>query len=69
MLTRTQCRIGEILFKDGLITSEQLQLALQEQSKSGGFLGSIMVKLGFIEEEALFSSLSRRIFAYSFCCI
>ena len=34
----------------GLITNEQLEMALRQQKKTGQFLGSTLVKLGFIKE-------------------
>ena len=48
-------RLGEKLIESGLISDDQLSIALQEQ-KSGGSgkqLGTILVDLGFITESAL----------------
>jgi type II secretion system protein E len=42
--------LGEILVQKGLITNEQLEMALRQQKKTGQFLGSTLVKLGFIKE-------------------
>lgn len=52
-------RIGEILCKEGHITSSQLQEALNAQKKSKGRLGSILLKFGYIEEETIVNVLSR----------
>ncbi len=52
-------RIGEILCKEGHITSSQLQEALNVQKKSAGRLGTILLKLGYIEEETIVNVLSR----------
>jgi len=52
-------RIGEILCKEGHITSTQLQEALSYQKKNNGRLGSILLKLGYIEEETIVNVLSR----------
>ena len=52
-------RIGEILCKEGHITSSQLQEALSHQKKSGSRLGSILLRLGYIEEQTVVSVLSR----------
>ena len=41
---------GEILIRRNLITGEQLTRALEIQKKEGGFIGEILVKLGFMEE-------------------
>ena len=55
-------RLGDILVKNSLITSEQLAGALQEQKLSGGQskLGTILVKQGLIQEQELVSFLSRQ---------
>ena len=52
-------RIGELLCKEGHITSRQLQEALNHQKKHQGRLGSILLKLGYIEEETIVNVLSR----------
>jgi type IV pilus assembly protein PilB len=52
-------RIGELLCKEGYITSGQLQEALAYQKKNRGRLGSILLKLGYIEEETVVNVLSR----------
>ncbi|MEW6667268.1 MAG: type IV-A pilus assembly ATPase PilB [Thermodesulfobacteriota bacterium] len=52
-------RIGEILCKEGYITSTQLQEAVNYQKKNQGRLGSILIRLGYIEEEEIVSVLSR----------
>ncbi len=52
-------RIGEILCKEGYITSSQLQEALNSQKKNKGRLGTILLKLGYIEEETIVNVLSR----------
>jgi type IV pilus assembly protein PilB len=41
-------RLGEYLLLDGLITVEQLSRALERQRGAGGFLGSILVELGYL---------------------
>ena len=52
-------RIGEILCKEGHITSSQLQEAQGIQKKTKGRLGSILLKKGFIEEGTIVNVLSR----------
>lgn len=42
--------LGEILIKRQLITQEKLDHALKVQEKEEGFIGEILVKLGYIEE-------------------
>lgn len=51
-------RIGDILLDQGLITVNQLHLALQEQKKSGELLGSVLFSLGFISQKDLFKVLT-----------
>ena len=43
----------------GKITDEQLNRALAEQAKKGGFLGQILIDLGFIDDNSLTSFLAR----------
>ena len=52
-------RIGELLSKEGYITSTQLDEALKYQDKNDGRLGSILVKLGYIDEETIVNVLNR----------
>lgn len=46
-------RIGERLVEQGLISVDQLQVALHEKQKSGRMLGEILVDLGFITDDML----------------
>ncbi len=52
-------KIGEILRKEGQITVNQLDEALAFQKKSQGRLGSILIRLGHIEEDTILKVLSR----------
>src|SRR5438046_10465096 len=52
-------RLGDLLVADGLLTPAQLQKALGEQRGSTEKLGSILIKLGFINEEQLIGFLFR----------
>jgi type IV pilus assembly protein PilB len=53
-------RIGDLLVREGLITREQLQQALQEQRGSGMRLGYTLVKLGLIQEVEITKMLARQ---------
>ena len=53
-------RLGEILMRANLITPEQLDQALASQKTTGGRIGSILVKLGYISEEEIASFLGRQ---------
>lgn len=46
-------KIGEALVKEGLINSEKLDLAIQQQQKENERLGSIVTKMGFLTAEQL----------------
>ena len=53
-------RLGDLLVREGLITREQLDKALQEQKQSGTRVGYNLVKLGFIQETDLTKMLARQ---------
>ncbi len=61
MLTRRRKKLGEILLTQGLITQEQLLIALQEHKRTGISLGAVLVKLGFVKEDDLSSVLGQQI--------
>lgn len=47
----TTKQLGELLIERKIITSEQLQKALDFQRVNGGLVGEILVQLGFSKEE------------------
>ena len=53
-------RLGEILIKENLITSDQLRQALDHQKLNGGRLGASLMKLGFITDDEITGVLSRQ---------
>jgi type IV pilus assembly protein PilB len=53
-------RIGDLLLKEGLVSREQLQKALDEQRQNGTRVGYNLVKLGFIQENELTRCLARQ---------
>jgi len=53
-------KLGRLLVSAQLITEEQLQKALLTQKKEGGRLGTILVKLGSIDEGRLLKFLSQQ---------
>ena len=53
-------RLGELLVRENVINAGQLRKAQEEQRKSGGRLGSSLVKLGMLEESELTSFLSKQ---------
>ena len=50
--------IGQMLLEEGLITEQQLKIALGKQRETGHFLGRILVDLGYISEKDLKRVLS-----------
>jgi type IV pilus assembly protein PilB len=55
-----QDRLGELLVRGGLVTSEQLQQALADAKSSGTRLGYSLVKLGFVKEDHLTRMLAKQ---------
>jgi MSHA biogenesis protein MshE len=51
-------RLGELLVRQQLITSEQLSTALEQQKLSGRKLGRIFVDQGFVTEEQISTALA-----------
>ena len=54
-----KARIGEILSKEGQITSLQFQSAQNQLKKSGGRLSSILLSMGHIDPDTIVSVLGR----------
>lgn len=46
-------RVGDLLLRKGLITSDQLEQALAESAAEGVLLGRVMIRRGFIFEDEL----------------
>jgi type IV pilus assembly protein PilB len=53
-------KLGEILVRENLITTQQLREALEYQRTAGGRLGSNLIKMGFLSEEIITAVLSRQ---------
>jgi hypothetical protein len=52
--------LGELLVGKGLVTREELELGLAEQSESGRLLGTILVERGFVSGPALAVALAEQ---------
>ncbi len=61
MPIRDNILIGQVLIDIGLITYEQLEKGLVEQKKTGDFICTTLVKLGFSSEEKIFNVLSKQL--------
>jgi type IV pilus assembly protein PilB len=53
-------RLGDLLVREGLITREQLQQALEQQQGSGQRLGYVLVKSGMVQEIEITKMLARQ---------
>src|SRR5881296_1129596 len=53
-------RLGDLLVADGLLTADQLKKALAEQKGSPEKLGSVLIRLNFVNEDQLIGFLSRQ---------
>lgn len=53
-------KLGEILVRENLISSQQLREALEYQRTNGGRLGSNLIKLGIISDDVITAVLSRQ---------
>ncbi len=53
-------QIGELLIKENFISSEQLDTALKHQRDHGGRLGSILINLGYVNDDDVTAVLSRQ---------
>ena len=53
-------RLGDLLLWAGLITEEQLDKALAEQKKAGGRLGSVIARLGYLNENDIAQFLGKQ---------
>lgn len=54
-------KLGEILIKEGLITEQQLNRAIEYQRLNRGRIGEILIKLGIISEEKITSALGSQL--------
>ncbi len=54
-------KIGERLIAKGAIGREDLERALEVQRQAGGRLGSILVRMGAVSEDAVLRSLSEQL--------
>jgi type IV pilus assembly protein PilB len=54
-------KLGEILVEQGLISREQLEQALFEQSRTDQLLGRILIDLGLVKESDLMAALAAQV--------
>lgn len=56
----TKKRLGDILVEQGVITRQQLERALREQTTTGKRIGDFLVDMGFVRPEAILRALARQ---------
>ena len=61
MAYKKEILLGQLLIDKNFITIEQLDEALKEQKKSGGFLGNVLIRLGYIAQDKLFPVLAEQL--------
>ena len=54
-------RLGDLLIQQGLLTDEQLKLALDEQKRTGRKLGRVFVESGYVTEAGISQALARQL--------
>jgi type IV pilus assembly protein PilB len=59
--SRKTKKLGEILVEEGLISAEQLERALLEQSRTDQLLGRILIDLKMVKESDLMAALAKQI--------
>ncbi len=52
-MSKPRKRLGDQLIDDGIITSDELKIALIEQKSSGQLLGKVLVDLGFVADDLI----------------
>lgn len=58
---RKKLRLGELLVQQGLVTPDQLGIALAEQKQNNIPIGRQLVRLGFITEAAIRDIMARTV--------
>lgn len=56
----TRRQLGDLLRAENLLSAEQLDAALAVQQEKGGFLGKILVEMGYVTQEEVASCLVRQ---------
>lgn len=60
-MMKSQLKLGEILLREGIITEEQLQKAIQLQKSDGGRIGEILMKLKLVDEKDIAAALGKQL--------
>jgi type IV pilus assembly protein PilB len=60
-MKREKKRLGDILIQAGMITPDQVDVAIEAQKKTKERLGKTLIRLGFISEENLIKTLAHQL--------
>jgi type IV pilus assembly protein PilB len=60
-MLKSRLKLGELLLREGLITEEKLQKAVQAQKQEGGRIGETLVRLGFVTEKDIAMTLGKQL--------
>ena len=60
MLAKSRERLGDMLIRAHMITTDQLLTAIKEQNKSGEKIGEVLIRLGYISRGDLDNVLARQ---------
>src|SRR5687768_1696815 len=52
-------KVGEILVKQGLLRPDQLNLAIEDQKKSGNRLTTVILNMGFLKENQVLRAMEK----------
>jgi len=58
---KSRLKLGALLVQAGVLDANKLTAALAEQQRWGGRLGRIIVRMGFLSDEALVQALSKQL--------
>lgn len=60
-MIKSQLKLGEILLREGVITEDQLQKAIQIQKSEGGRIGEVLVRLKLVDEKDIAIALGKQL--------
>lgn len=60
-MIRSQLKLGEILLREGVISDDKLQKAIQVQKSEGGRIGDVLVRLKLVEDKDIALALAKQI--------
>ena len=60
-LRKLKLKLGEMLVKEGLITKDQLQKAVQTQKEEGKRIGEVLIKMGLVTEKDIVVCLGKQL--------